>query len=336
MKTTARMAEVISITPKKQKPPNSPVGAGSWCRNETDGSGNIADASTTCTGIQSDLNGVRRTAKTRETVSKTLIKPKLPNSPVGTKIWRIGEADGSGNHADGSNVCRDTQRAATDTKTAENASNNVKTCQVRPRRPNSPCRVEIEMVKLPERRKQVSNHGNDGYAPQNTPIKSLDTRIRKIVFGQSLEVLGMDENVEAPVEGEKDGGGDDEHDGDVDGTISSGDVDSNRVEAVRLTAESQQTHNNARTWQNDLPVSPGQPANPFHGVPRTSRQRRTITFKPRNISQMCKVKLTYLGRANAMRWMETESDGREMLLPSARVRGSAEEELKTMDEELTC
>ena len=81
------------------------------------------------------------------------------------------------------------------------------------------------------------------------------------------------EDIEASVEGEKDGGRDDGCDGDGDGTVSGGNVDPNRVEATRLAAESQQTCNNARTRQNDLPVSPGQPANlqtPFHGVPRMS------------------------------------------------------------------
>ena len=113
----------------------------------------------------------------------------------------------------------------------------------------------------------------------------------------------MDENVEVSVEGEKDGGRDDECDGDVDGTISGGDVDSNQVEAARLTAESQQTRNNARTRRNDLPVSPGQPANPrtpFYGLPRTNRRRRRNTFEPKNISQTRKVKTTYLGHANAI------------------------------------
>ena len=174
-KMTARMAEVISTTPSKQKPPNSPVGAGSWCRNETDGSGNIADASTTRRGMLSDRNGARTTAKTRETVSKSSKKPKMPNSPIGPKIWRRGEGNSSGNHADESNVCRDTQRAETDSKTAENASRKVKIRQVRPRRSNSPCRVEIETVKLPERWKHVRNKGNDEYAPQNTPIEDLGT-----------------------------------------------------------------------------------------------------------------------------------------------------------------
>ena len=87
-------------------------------------------------------------------------------------------------------------------------------------------------------------------------------------------------------------------------TVSSSNIDPNQVEAVRLTAESQQTCNNARQL-NDLPVWPEQPANPFHGVPRMSHQHWSIPFKPRNISWTCKVqtrkvKIVYLGHANAM------------------------------------
>ena len=305
-KMTARMPEVISITPNEQKPPNLPIGTGCWSRNETDGSGNIADASTTRRGMHSNRNGARTTAKTRETVSKTPIKPESPNSPVGMKIRCIGEADGWGTHADGSTVCRDTRRAGTDAKTAENASKNVKMCQVRPRRPNSPCRIEIETAKRPEQWKHISDNGNNGYAPRNAPIEDLGTQNRKFVFGRFVEVLGSLEDVEASVEVEMAGSKDEECDGDVDGTVSGGNIDSNRVEAARLAAKSQQTRNNAKTQRNDLPVSPGQPANPqmpCHGLPRTNRRRRTITFEPRNISQTRKVKITYLGHANAMRSM---------------------------------
>ena len=183
MKMTAKIPEVISIPPNEPKTPNSPIGAGCWCRNETDGSGNIADASTTRTDVQSDQNGARTTAKTCKTISKALINPKTPNSPVSTKIWRIGEADGWGNHADGSDVCRDMQCVEADSKTAENASRKGKIRQVRPRRPNSPCRVEIQMAKRPEQWDHVSNNGNDRYAPQIAPIESLDTQNRKFVFG---------------------------------------------------------------------------------------------------------------------------------------------------------
>ena len=60
-------------------------------------------------------------------------------------------------------------------------------------------------------------------------------------------MLGNLEGVEASVEVEMAGGKDDERGGDVDGTVSGGNDDPNRVEAARLAAESQQTCNNART-----------------------------------------------------------------------------------------
>ena len=144
-------------------------------------------------------------------------------------------------------MCRDTRRAGTDAKTAENASKNVKMGQRRSKSQNSPYRLNIEMPRCPGQCEHVSNKGNDGYAPQNVPIKDLGTRSRKFVIGRSLEVLRSLEDVEASVEGEKGGDRDDERDGDVDGTVSGGNVDLKQVEAVRLTAKSQQTRNNART-----------------------------------------------------------------------------------------
>ena len=113
------------------------------------------------------------TAKTCETVSKTPIKPELPNSPVGTKIWCIGKADGWRNHADGLEVCRDTQCAGTDVKMAENVNRKVKMGQ-RSKRQNSPYRVEIKTAKHPRQCKHISNKENNGYAPQITLIESLD------------------------------------------------------------------------------------------------------------------------------------------------------------------
>ena len=60
-------------------------------------------------------------------------------------------------------------------------------------------------------------------------------------------------NIEVEMAGSKDG----KQCGDVEGTVSSGDIDSNQVEAVWLTASSQQMRNNARTQRNNLPVLPG-------------------------------------------------------------------------------
>ena len=88
-------------------------------------------------------------------------------------------------------------------------------------------------------------------------------------------MLGSLEDVKASVEGKKGGGSDDKHDRDMDSTVSGGDVNSKQVEAVQLAAQSQYICNNALWQQNNLPVLPGQPANPqtpFHGLPRTNCQ----------------------------------------------------------------
>ena len=116
---------------------------------------------------------------------------------------------------------------------------------------------------------------------QNMLIEDLGTQIRKFTFGQSLEVLGSLEDVEASVEVEKDGSRVDERCGDVDGTVSSGNNNPNRVAAARLAAQSQDMCNNATRQRNDLPVSPGRPTNPqtpFHGLPRANRRHQRITF----------------------------------------------------------
>ena len=243
---------------------------------------------------------------------------------------------------DGFNVCWDTQHAGTDAKMAENASKNIKMCQVRPRRPNSPCRIEIETAKRPEQWKHISNEGNDGYALQITPIENLGTRIRKIVFGRSLEILGSLEDVEANVEGERDGGKDEECDSDVDGTVSGGNDDPNRVEAARLAAKSQQMRNNAK--KHNETTYQCRPGNlPILKHLAMESLGRTVNAEQSNSNLEMSVKhaksklptldaLTQCGRCGGL---ETESDGQEILMPSARVRGSADEKLKTMGEEQT-
>ena len=62
MKTTAKILEDVSITPNKLKPPNSPIGAKTWCRGKADSSGDHADASTIRIGVQSIATDAR-TAK---------------------------------------------------------------------------------------------------------------------------------------------------------------------------------------------------------------------------------------------------------------------------------
>ena len=81
-KMTARTEKIISMSPNEQQPPNSPISAGPWCRNKMDSLGNVADASTTCTDVHSNQNGVRTTAKTCKTVSKTSKMSKVLDSPI--------------------------------------------------------------------------------------------------------------------------------------------------------------------------------------------------------------------------------------------------------------
>ena len=73
-------------------------------------------------------------------------------------------------------MCRDTQSSGNGPETAEVASQNVRTSRVRPKRQSSLVGFETEMTKRPEGRKRVSIDGNNVYAPQNTAIKTLDTR----------------------------------------------------------------------------------------------------------------------------------------------------------------
>ena len=67
----------------------------------------ISDASCIRTHAQSVRINAKTTAKTAEDVSITSNKQKQHNSPIGAKIWRKGEVDCWGNHADGLTVCTD-------------------------------------------------------------------------------------------------------------------------------------------------------------------------------------------------------------------------------------
>ena len=89
------------------------------------------------------------TVRTRKDVSILQNKAKPLNSPVGTKIWCIGETNGLRNHTDGSTVRTDIQSVEDNMKTAKIASKSVRTRQVGPRRPNSPTGLEIETSKHP-------------------------------------------------------------------------------------------------------------------------------------------------------------------------------------------
>ena len=66
VKKAARIAEVIGTPPNEQRSPNSPIGAGPWCRDEMDGSRNVADVSITHRDMQSVEDNQKRAENTAE------------------------------------------------------------------------------------------------------------------------------------------------------------------------------------------------------------------------------------------------------------------------------
>ena len=75
------------------------------------------------------------------------IPPKPPNSPITPENWCIRRCGWPGNCTDASTMRTDVQSVAT----AENASRNIRRDQKRPRRPDSPYRLETETAKCPRR-----------------------------------------------------------------------------------------------------------------------------------------------------------------------------------------
>ena len=124
------------------------------CPEEPKGPRNHADASGA--HMHSALESIRKMAARRhEDVRETPDKPKPPNTPIGTKSWCRGEADGLGNHTDESTARMDIQRDDNDPKTTKYMGRKVRTSQLRPRTQNSPLELEIEMVKHPKGWKHV-------------------------------------------------------------------------------------------------------------------------------------------------------------------------------------
>ena len=84
--------------------------------------------------------------------------------------------------------------------------------------------------------------------------------------------------------------------------MSGGSVDSIRVNTALLAAESQYTHQNRSTWDQDLPVSSRPPihhAERPYGHIRRRRRCSRIKFKAIKVSQAPEVETTYQRRPSA-------------------------------------
>ena len=120
--------------------------------------------------------------------------------PTGAKIWHMGKADSLENIADMYTECTDVQNVAKNPKTAENANENVKTCEVRPMRQTSSYNL-IVMLKRAGRCKHISNNRIDTCIQQNTPIKVLEMQIKKITLGELLRHWKQSRKLAVSVEG---------------------------------------------------------------------------------------------------------------------------------------
>ena len=134
----------------------------------------------------------------------------------------------------------------------------------------------------------------------NVPVEALETTSRTFTFGQ---VESGDEAIVPSFEGERTGKGDGNRDGDGDGTTSGGSIDSIRINAMLLAAESQHTRQTRRMRDGNSPMSPVPPIYhaecPYGIVTRQCRHGR-LKVEAKNVSQMWKVEKIYLQHTGIM------------------------------------
>jgi len=298
----ANATQIVRTRPNDSKSQNSPVETAWQCSDEPNACRHHSDVSS----VQTDAPSVQMDALTpangTERVRTRQIRPKPPDSPAGSATSRSDATDSFGSHTDTSSVCTDVHCAVNGTKTAANRTEHVKTRQMESKTRNSPHTRKNATPKYIYRWKRVSVGDGDVYVPQNTPI---DTASRNFVFGR---VEGGVEAIAPKVVDETTGDGDGRWnggDGDVNGTTSSGNVDSTQVEAALLATDSQQTCSSRITRRNDLPVSfwpPIQPADRPYGPARCQRRRGKLKIErinDKSVSQTPKVEMTHLRRAHA-------------------------------------
>ena len=98
--STANATEIVSIPPKRKKPPDLPSRGTNQPPDESNGLGDHTDASSGCTHASCVGNDAKTAANTPEDVSIPRNEQKLLNSPIGTTRWTPDEPNGCGSHAD--------------------------------------------------------------------------------------------------------------------------------------------------------------------------------------------------------------------------------------------
>jgi len=298
----ANAPETVSIPRNESKPPNSPAEAAWQCSDKPNASGNTPDTS----NGQADAPSVDMDAVRPANESKRVRTPpnglKRPDSPVEAASQRSDEPNGCRDHTDASSAQMDAPSIQTGTSTPANGTEHVRTRRHGSKTQDSPHGRKIATPKCTYQWKRVSVGDGDVYLLQNTPI---DRTGRIFVFGQA-ESAG--EAVVARVVDETAGDGNGRRnggDGDVNGTTSSGNVDSTQVEAALLATDSQQTRSCQITRKYDLPVSfwpPIQPADRPYGPARHKRRRGQLKIErinDKSVSQTLEVETAHLEHARA-------------------------------------
>ena len=302
--STANATEFVSTTPRRKKPPDSPVSTIRRTPDEPNGVGDHTDDLSGRTDASHVGNDVKTTANAAETVSTPKNEQKQLNSPMETVKRTPDVPNGSGSHADASSVRRDTHCVGNATETAANEAESVRTRRIGSRTQDSPITHEIATPKSTNRWRKVSIDDGDVYVPWNAPIEVLGTANRRIVFGRvESGVEGDQRSVEGKRAGDGDGDGDgNEGDGDVGDTTSGGDIDSKRVEEALLAGESQRVRYSRRIRTGNSPVSsqpPIQSARRPYGLVRRRRRRGRLKIERINVRQMKQVESTCLEHTSA-------------------------------------
>ena len=283
METPADEAETISICPIESKPPN-PL---TKHPDETDGSSHHPGILNMCTHMITPADEVGN-------IRMCQIDPQMPNSPAGSTTSHSDEPNSCRNHMDMLGTHTDGHSIKTHALTPRNKPQTVKMCPNNLKMWNSPNMAENVMPRHSYQWRKVSIDGAD----VSTLLNMLtNTPSWNFAFEQ---FEGRDKLIAVNVEGKRVGnrvGNCDKQSSDMDGTTSGGSADSKQVKAMLLAANSQHTCYRLRAQGNSSPVSSESPTNPTecpYGHIRCQHQCRRLQVEPLKVSQVQKVKTTYL------------------------------------------
>ena len=160
----------ISMHPNEQKWPNSPVGSTRMAPDEPDSFGNPVDTSngqTDAPSMQMDMLTSRNKPQTVRT-PRNCSRP--PNLPAEAAKQCSDEPDGCRDCVDMSGTHTDGHSITNNMKMAENVTEIIKTCPIKPTMQNSLNMAEIAMPRRSYQWRKVSAGSINIYAPSNAQI----------------------------------------------------------------------------------------------------------------------------------------------------------------------